>query len=213
MNLSEGGWRLTNMQKWFALISILFFQVAALQAQGEVDTRKMKIDGQVVTAYIDECGDTIILADLGDVSVTSFRRFDTPEERYRYRKYRRYANVVYPYAIEAIRIFRKVEEGMEDMSRSQRKKYVRRLNEALKKEFEDPLRKLTKTQGLILTKMIEKELDTPLYQLIKNMRGGFTAGYWNTIGYFNGYRIKEGYNRGEDPILDAVLDDFNISHE
>lgn len=184
-----------------------------LQAQDDLNQQKMKIDGQVVTAYIDECGDTVILADLEDVSITSLRSFSSREERLKYYKYRRYANIVYPYATEAIRVFRIVENGVDDMNRYQRKKYMRRLNDVLKKEFEDPLRKLTKTQGLILTKMIEKELDTPMYELIKNMRGGFTATYWNTIGWMNGYKLKTGYIRGEDPILDAVLDDFNISHD
>ena len=193
---------------------ILLIVVTLAQAQSnDLKTQKMSINGQVVTAYIDECGDTIITADLEDVSVTSFRAFDNKEDRYKYYKYRRYANVVYPYATEAIRVFRIVENGIDHMSRRQKKKYLRRLNDVLKKEFEDPLKKLTKTQGLILTKMIERELDTPLYELIKGLRGGFTAGYWNTIGWMNGYHIKQGYIRGEDPILDAVLDDFDISHE
>ena len=61
--------------------------------------------------------------------------------------------------------------------------------------------------------MIEKELDTPMHTLIKNARGGLTAGYWNGLGYLNGYRLKRGYIRGDDAILDAVLDDFNISYD
>jgi len=196
-------------------IILTIFTGLQVFAQDDLNQRKMKIDGQVVTAYIDECGDTIILADLSDadVSVTSIRNFESREDRLKYYKYRRYANIVYPYATEAIRVFRIVEHGLDDMSRSQQKKYLKRLNDVLKKEFEEPLRKLTKTQGLILTKMIEKELDTPMYELIKNMRGGFTASYYNTIGWMNGYKLKSGYKRGEDPILDVVLDDFNISHD
>lgn len=197
----------------FLIYICVFLLSLGLHAQDDLGQQKMNIDGHVVTAYVDECGDTVILADLEDVSVTSLRQFDSKEDRYKYRKYRRYANVVYPYATEAIRVFRKVNTGMEEMSPKQRRKYVRRLNRVLKEKFEDPLKKLTKTQGLILTKMIEKELDTPMYELIKNMRGGFTATYWNTIGRMNGYRLKTGYIRGEDPILDAVLDDFDISHK
>ena len=193
----------------------LLFLIFGIQcmAQSDLDKQEISINGQVVTAYIDECGDTIILADLEDVSVTSFRTFESREDRLKYYRYRRYALKVYPYATEAIKIFREVQEETIYMNNRKRKKHLKRLNKELKEKFEDPLRKLTKTQGLILTKMIEKELDTPLYELIKNMRGGMTAGYWNTIGMFNGYRLKNGYIRGEDPILDAVLDDFNISHD
>ena len=87
-----------------------------------------------------------------------------------------------------------------------------RLQKKLKKEFKDPLKKLTKTQGKILIEMIERELDTPFHTLVKNLRGGFTAGYWNTLGKMYGYNLKEGYIPGKDPILDAVLNDFDISY-
>ena len=40
-------------------------------------------------------------------------------------------------------------------------------------------------------KMIEKELDTPFYTLMKDMKGGFTAGYWNQMGKFFNYDLKE----------------------
>lgn len=198
--------------RFFIAVIISFFTSMAF-GQEAPETKKYNIDGHVVTAYIDECGDTIIMADLEDVSVTSMRTFESKEDRMKYYRYRRYAVIVYPYATEAIRIFRQVEDSTVHMSKAEKRRLLRRLNKELKEEFEDPLRKLTKTQGLILTKMIERELDTPIYELIKNMRGGLTAGYWNTIGFFNGYHLKDGYIRGQDEILDAVLDDFDISYD
>ena len=71
---------------------------------------------------------------------------------------------------------------------------------------------MTKTQGKILIEMIERELNTPFHSLVKDLRGGITAGYWQTLGKFYGYDLKEGYIPGEDPILDAVLKDFDISY-
>lgn len=61
--------------------------------------------------------------------------------------------------------------------------------------------------------MIEKELNTPFYDLLKSLRGGFTATYWNSLGKIYGYNFKEVYQPGEDKILDAVLHDFDISYE
>ncbi|TAK40350.1 MAG: DUF4294 domain-containing protein, partial [Saprospiraceae bacterium] len=75
------------------------------------------------------------------------------------------------------------------------------------------LKGLTKIQGKILVKMLERELDVPLYELIKTYRGGFSAGYWNTMSKFWGYDLKHGYLEGEDPILDAVLQDFVLTQE
>jgi len=68
-------------------------------------------------------------------------------------------------------------------------------------------------QGMILIKMIERELDIPMYYLIKDLRNGLTATYWSTMGKLFGHDLKEGYKEGQDPILDAVLRDMNISYE
>jgi hypothetical protein len=60
--------------------------------------------------------------------------------------------------------------------------------------------------------MIERKLDTPVYDLLKGLRGGFVAGKWQSVGKLYGYDLKEGYIPGEDPILDAVLQDFEINY-
>ena len=196
----------------FASAVLLFFlawgPAAFSQARGTV-----KINGEIYEFITDECGDTIILATLGDVSVSSMRHFATPEDYNKYRRYRRYAYMVYPYAVEAIRIFRELEHATATMREGERKRHIRRLQKELKEQFEDPLRNLTRTQGMILVEMIERELNTPLYDLIRDLRGGFNATYWSTMSSFYGYKIKEGYIRGKDPILDVVLDDVNLTYE
>lgn len=160
---------------------------------------------------IDECGDTVIVAELADISVSAPSLVDYEELR-KYRIYRQYAVKVYPYAAKAIEIFRKQEAMTTHMDERYKREYLRILHRELKEEFEDPLKKLTRTQGMILIKMIEKELDTPLYFLIKNLKGGIQATYWSTLGKFFGHHIKEGYHKGQDPILDMVLNDFNIAY-
>ena len=176
-------------------------------------TGEAKINGHILPYMIDECGDTLILATLQDVSVSSPRKFESREEYNRYRTYRRHAAVVYPYAVEAIKVFRELEAETVDMKKKKKRKYSKELHRELKKEFTEPLKKLTKTQGKILIKMIEKELDKPLYFLIKELRNGLTARYWNTMGGLIGHKLRKGYTPGEDPVLDAVLNDLNISYE
>ena len=141
------------------------------------------------------------------------KEFKNREDYRTYRKYRYYASKVFPYAQKAIKIFREIEESTETMNKRKRKKFVKRKYKQLKKEFKTPLKNLTKTQGKILIKMIEKELDTPFYTLMKDMKGGWTAGYWNQMGKFFNYDLKEGYHEGDDPILDVVINDFDISYK
>ena len=193
------------------LLLIIILLNIATWATAQQETR-VSVAGKIYPAIIDECGDTLIVANLQNISVPSPRAFDSEEEWKKYQRYRRAAAVVYPYATEAIKVFRELEAETEDLRRGKRKKYARHLQKDLKDKFEDPLRKLTRTQGFVLTKMIERELGTPTYDLIKDLRGGVTATYWGTLSKFYGYKLKDGYTLGEDRILDMVLDDFNISY-
>ncbi len=167
--------------------------------------------GKVYSAIVTD-GDTLILADLDDVSITSPRKFATAADYKKYKKFRRYAAKVFPYAKEAIRIFREVEYASEHLSKRKRKKKIKLLEKELKLEFEQPLKKLTKLQGKIMIKMIEKETGHSMYNLMKMMRGRFTAFYWNQFSKLYSYDLKEGYHEGKYEILDAVLQDFDLSY-
>ncbi|MEM6878200.1 MAG: DUF4294 domain-containing protein [Bacteroidota bacterium] len=182
--------------------------VATSLIQGQTGTTV--IDGTTYNYMVDECGDTLILAQLEEMSVSSPEQFENDEEYKLYRKYRYYARKVYPYAIEAVRLFREVQYMTQNMSRRDRRRYIRRLQRELKEDFEEPLKKMSKTQGKVLIRMIEREIGEPIYFLIKDLKGGFTARYWATLAGFYGHRLKHGYVEGEDPILDLVLRDYNI---
>lgn len=172
-----------------------------------------KVNGKYYPYMVDECGDTLIVAQLGDVSISSPDAFESDEDYKLYRRYRHYAKSVYPYAVDAIRIFRETEYMTQSMEKKERKRYVRKLQNELKESFEKPLKKMSKTQGKVLYRMIERELDKPIYFLIKDLRGGFTARYWATLAGLYGHKLKAGYVEGDDKIMDMVLDDFDISYE
>lgn len=198
------------MRIYFFILFLAACFMTGLHAQTTLG--KTTINGELVTMMLDKNGDTLFVADdLMTVSLTSPRKFKSVDEYNRYRKYLRYAAIVYPYAKEAIAVFRQLNVETEEMRKGKRKRYAKKLQKDLDDKFEEPLKNLTKTQGKILVKMVERELDTPLYDLIKTYRGGMTAGYWNTMSKFWGYDLKHGYMEGEDPILDAVLEDFILS--
>lgn len=181
---------------------------------GEEDLQLLEttIKGRVMTAMITPEGDTLIMETLDDISITSLRTFKSDDDYKKYMKFKRYAAKVYPYAKEAIRIFREMEYATENMKKKEKKAYIKQLEEELKLEFEQPLKKLTKLQGKILIKMIEKELDRTMYDLLKDLKGRFKAYTWHNFSKLYSYDLKEGYQPGKYEILDAVLQDFNISY-
>lgn len=201
------------MKHILSLVLSVTLSAGLVVAQATEQTAVTDFDGEGLDMLITEDGDTLLLANLlSDVSVSSPRQFDDPADYKLYRKYRYYAGKVYPYAVEAIRIFRETEHVTATMPKRKAKRHIKRLQKELKKEFEDPLRKLTKTQGYLLVKMIERDTDKSMHVLIKELRGGMTATYWTTMGKMFGHELKAGYVEGVDPILDIVLRDYDVSH-
>jgi hypothetical protein len=181
-------------------------------SENDLELFKTSINGQEYTAIITENGDTLIMADIEDISITSLRSLENDEDYLKYLKFKRYAAKVYPYAKEAIKIFREQEYATQNMKKRQRKKYIKELEQELEEKFETPLKKLTKLQGKILIKMIERELDENMYDLLKGLKGRISAFTWHNMGKLYSYDLKEGYQEGKYKILDAVLQDFNVSY-
>lgn len=204
-----------NIHMRFVLIftfGILLAFTSAAQTPADTTELKMTVEGKVYTAIITDAGDTLILADLDQLSISSLRAFANDDEYRKYMRFRSYASTVFPYAKEAIRIFREYEYAQQHMSKKEAKKKLESLEKELNAQFEEPLKKLTKLQGKIMIKMIEKELNQPMYDLLKGLKGSFSAFYWNAFSKLYSYDLKEGYERGKYEILDLVLDDFDVSH-
>lgn len=203
---------MTKMKKYG--ISIVFILFLVINAVGQVTYAdgKVTVNGKVYSTMVVD-GDTVILADLDPMSLSSPRSFDSDEELKRYKKYKYFAAKVYPYAKDAINILNKIEERTKHMKPAKRKKYVKLTYRQLEHNFKSQLKKLSKTQGKILIKMIEKETDMTFFNTVKKMRNGFVAYYWHQFGKLYDYDLKEGYVEGKDRVMDAVLQDFNFGKD
>jgi hypothetical protein len=99
----------------------------------------------------------------------------------------------------------------EGLKKGKARKYAKSIQKDAKDEFTDPLKNLSRTEGKILVKMIERHLNTPMYDVLRDVRGSWTATKWQTIGRMYGYDLKEGYHAGQDKIMDMILQDFEIT--
>jgi hypothetical protein len=144
------------------------------------------------------------------VRIAARRNFKDLKEQRQYSLYTRAARNVYPYAVQAIGLYEDIKAETEGMNKWKRRRHIRREHKELKEDFTEKLKNLSKTEGKVLIKMIERQLDEPFYEIIRQTRGGTTATYWNALGKMNGYHLKEGYQLGQDPLLDAVLLDYDF---
>ena len=201
-------------KRFIITFSFLFVTILAMRAQ-DVEAGYMikRLDGTILmAAYITPSGDTVLYCQLREFEVSAPRTFANADDYKRYERYQRYAPTVIPYAVEAVRTYRELEAATRDGNNRDRKKYINELQNKMDDKFKSQLKNLTRTQGLMLIKMIEKELHMPFYDLVKDVKGGFSAFYWNEFGKVYGYQLKNGYERGEDYIMDSVLDKYDLSY-
>lgn len=197
--------------KYFFLTLIIILNISDVWAQKDMHYGTMIFDGRIYKTMI--IGkDTLIMADLDPINISSRRDF-TDEEYALYRRYRIHAAKAYPYAKDAINILNTLEARTKDMKPSARRKYVNNTYRQLEHNFKRHLKQLSRTQGRIMIKMIEKETGLAFYDIIKDKRNVLSAIYWHNLGKLYGYDLKVGYIKGDDRVLDVVLQDFYFKKE
>ncbi len=115
--------------------------------------------------------------------------------------------VTYPYARKAGMILNDMNTRLAKMnSESERKDYVKSMEKQLKKEFTDPMEKLSVYQGMVLMKLINRQTGNNCYDIIKEYRGGFSARLWQTVAFFFGSSLKQPYDaQGEDHDVEIIV--------
>ncbi|MCH8903708.1 MAG: DUF4294 domain-containing protein [Bacteroidetes bacterium] len=150
--------------------------------------------------------DTIPKIYLREVLIISKRYYKNYDEKAEFNKLVRDVKAAYPYAMDAVVLFKEINEELANMDkRRDKKKYLRTLENEVKDRYKKPVKNLTVTQGKILVKIIEKETKTDCYHLIKELKSPLSAYFWQKTGWLLGYDLKVGYEPDIDPDLDFIL--------
>ena len=152
-------------------------------------------------------GDTIPVIELSPVSVTAQREFGSRWEAYRYNRTVRNVKVAYPYAKLAGHMFREYSRQLMELdTERERREFIREAEDEIRENFEDDLKRLTFSQGLILIKLIDRETDHTSYHILKEFRGAFSAVFWQSLGRIFGYNLREEYDPyGEDRQIEEIV--------
>jgi len=161
----------------------------------------------VVVPYILDGADTIPVVNLPVVDIFSTYGPDGAEALKRYLKLRRDVLKVYPYAKLASAKLKYVNDSLAHISSSrQQKKFIKQTEKEMKDRFESELKKLTYTQGKILIKLIDRETGNTSYALVKDLRGGLQAFFWQSLARFFGANLKSQYDpEGEDRMIEGIV--------
>lgn len=152
-------------------------------------------------------GDTIPLIEIRQVLIFPQFIFKNKRQAVKYDRLVYNVKKVYPYAKLAGAKLREIDANLALIkTESLRKFYVKEEERKLKEEFEEDLKKLTISQGRILIKLIDRETGNTTYQLVKELRGSFSAFIWQTLARIFGSDLKAEYDpNGDDKKIEMII--------
>lgn len=113
---------------------------------------------------------------------------------------------VLPYAKFARERYTKLQTDLAITSdRRQQKKLVKACNDQIKDMFNKEVKKMSINQGEILIKLIDRETGYTSYDLVKELKGNFTAFFYQSIARVVGHNLKEGYDPQQDSEIESII--------
>ena len=190
-----------------SIVYIVIFFPLILFAQIE----PVKQDSSLVE-YILVDGDSIAKTaiDLNEVLLLPKLKFANKEDRITYLILKRKTLKVYPYAKLASDRLTVLNERLAMLSSNRAKnKYSKSIQKYIENEFSAELKKLTRTEGQILVKLIHRQTGSTTFELIKDLRSGWRAFWFNTTASVFDISLKERFNPmevKEDFLIEDILE-------
>lgn len=121
---------------------------------------------------------------------------------------------VYPIAKEANATLREMEKTMMTYTRERdRVAYVKDVEKQIKKKYTPILMRMTTTEGIVLLKLIDRETGDTSYKLVQELRGKFTAFFWQGIARLFSVNLKSEYDAaGKDQMIEYYIQKYEREH-
>jgi hypothetical protein len=147
--------------------------------------------------------------DLDEVLLLHKLKFGNREERIRYLILRRKTLKVYPYAKMAADRLDSMNTHLQTLTKNRHKKrYTKKIQKYIEGEFSDELKKLTRTEGQILVKLIHRQTGKTAFDLVKELRSGWRAFWYNTTASMFDISLKREFDpieEKEDYLIEDIL--------
>ena len=189
------------MRLLFVLTLFITFFFPKLSVNAQPTTDDITVLEMVV---ID--GDTFPMYTFKSITVNGKKRFSKRDRR-RYGRLKRYVVKVFPYAELAGVMLNDFDDTLKTMKTERaQKKFLAAVEDELKQEFEGELKSLTIKQGILLVKLIDRQTGNSSYELIKTLRGSFSAFIWQSLARLFGSNLKLKYDPdGEDLLVEEIV--------
>jgi hypothetical protein len=164
-------------------------------------------DGSYKVPYILEGDDTIPVVNLPVVNIEANGGAEYLKNLQAYYRLRFNVIKVYPFARLAAVKVNEMHTKMAAMKTDrERRKYKNAMEDQIRTDFEEQIKKLSVNQGKILIKLIDRETGHTSYELIKDLKGSLNAFFAQGVAKLFGHDLKSDYDpMGADQAIENIV--------
>jgi len=210
------------MKKDFIYIFILFSTISFSQIKQSIpfqDKRDEKdfnefSQFQKVTLNFEpeQVRDTmkILYETLKEVKVLQMPLFNNQLDKNYFEWIKKKTYKVYPYYIKAIEQYYNIEDSLKKYGKNKKiRKYIKERQDELANQYEKDLKEnLTIKEGQIFSRLMHRKTGKTTYEIIKELRGGWSAFWWNAKAGAVNIDLNEGFdpeNVREDTFIEIII--------
>lgn len=125
-------------------------------------------------------------------------------------------NRVYPLFLTALKQYRDLNAQLAAMDEREKRKFSKAKQEELAQQYEAQLRDLTTTEGQVFAKLMNRATGKTVYEIIRELRGGWSAFWWNVKGNMAEIDLKKEYdpyrNRDDEFVESLLQSSWNFGY-
>ena len=151
-------------------------------------------------------GETVVVMD--ELMLAKKPHFNNQLDRNYYLFLNKKLNRVYPLFLTALQQYRDLNAQLSAMDSSEKRKFSKSKQQELASQYETQLRDLTTSEGQVFAKLMYRATGKPVYEIIRELRGGWSAFWWNVKGNAADIELKKEYNPykyRDDEFVESLL--------
>lgn len=175
-----------------------------VQAQENVSDQTFVPTVKVGQTLVD--GDSIQYMEMSPVYVYPEPTFKSKRQQQAYMRLVKNVKTVLPLAKQVRQIIIETAEFTETLPPKERSAHLKRVEQAIVKEYKPQMKKLTFSQGKLLIKLVDRECNSTVYETMQAFIGPVRSGMWQAFAWMFGASLKKGYDpEGVDRLTERVV--------
>lgn len=159
-------------------------------------------------------GENVVVMD--ELILLNKPRFNNSLDQNYYYFLNKKLNRVYPLFLTALEQYQDIQADLSNLDKGDQRKYVNDRQKDLANQYENQLRDLTTSEGRVFAKLMNRATGKTVYEIIKELRGGWSAFWWNVKGNIADVSIKEPYdphvNRTDQFVESLLQSNWNAGY-